>query len=129
MIWRVILAYGVPLAVLGAIFALAPTPGRAVDIGAGVFALATWIVPPLVVLLSPKPRTSLAAVGRTIGLVVTAAYLSAAGLVLALLTFAFAAEAYWAWRAVIAIVLLWVSLGVALVLGDRRRPPPGASAS
>src|SRR5438132_9528941 len=93
-----ILYYGVPLAVLGVIFALAPTPGRALDISAAVFALATWVVPPLIVVLSPKARTSLAAVGRTIGLFVMAACLSAAGLVLAILTFAFAAEAYWAWR-------------------------------
>src|SRR5262245_31282031 len=112
MKWRVFLAYGVPLLVLATIFALAPSPGQAVDISAAVFAAATWVVPPLLLFLLPKARTSLGAVGRTIGLVVTAAYLSVASVLLAILTFAFAAEAYWAWRAVLAIALFWLALGV-----------------
>jgi len=49
------------------------------DVFAGaalVCCLATWIVPLLRLALSRKPRSSLAAVGFTIGLVVLAAYFS-----------------------------------------------------
>jgi hypothetical protein len=74
--------------VLGLIFEFAvPASGRIIDIGAVVFGLATWIVPPLLAALSwNKKRSSLASVGFTIYLFVVAACLSAVGLSLALLT-------------------------------------------
>jgi hypothetical protein len=51
--------------VLGLIFEFAvPASGRIVDIGAAVFGLATWIVPPLLAALSwHRKRSSLASVG------------------------------------------------------------------
>jgi hypothetical protein len=67
---------------LGVILELVvPASARVIDIGAAVFAAATWIVPPLrlATYKSKKPGSSLAAVGMTIHIVVLAAVLRAAG--------------------------------------------------
>ena len=112
--------------VLGLIFEFAvPASGRIIDIGAAVFGLATWIVPPLLAALSwNKKRSSLASVGFTIYLFVVAACLSAVGLSLALLTLIFAQDANWAWLALLAIAAFWLSGGILIYVGGRRSRPP-----
>jgi hypothetical protein len=108
--------------VLGLIFEFAvPASGRIIDIGAVVFGLATWIVPPLLAALSwNKKRSSLASVGFTIYLFVVAACLSAVGLSLALLTLIFAQDANWAWLALLAIAAFWLSGIILISVGERR---------
>ncbi len=94
---RLILGAALLVTALGLIFELfVPGSGRMIDIGAVVFGLATWIVPPLLMALSRnKKRSSLESVGFTIYLLVVAACLSAIGLSLALLTLVFAQDANW----------------------------------
>jgi hypothetical protein len=108
--------------VLGLIFEFAvPASGRIIDIGAVVFGLATWIVPPLLAALSwNKKRSSLESVGFTIYLFVVAACLSAVGLSLALLTLIFAQDANWAWLALLAIAAFWLSGIILISVGERR---------
>ena len=108
--------------VLGLILELVVSgSGRIIDIGAAVFGLATWIVPPLLMALSwNKKRSSLASVGFTIYLFVVAACLSAVGLSLALLALIFAQDANWAWIALLEIAAFWLSVGILLYVGDRR---------
>jgi hypothetical protein len=104
---------------------LVPASGRIIDIGAAVFALATWIVPPLRLAMARKPRSSLASVGLTIHIIVLAACLSAIGLLLALLTLVFASAANWAWPAILVIAAFW-GTGVALLaVGQRSSPSAG----
>jgi len=107
---------------LGLIFELfVPGSGRMIDIGAVVFGLATWIVPPLLMALSRnKKRSSLESVGFTIYLLVVAACLSAIGLSLALLTLVFAQDANWAWLGLLAIAAFWVSGGIGIYVSQRR---------
>ena len=101
-----------------------PASGRIIDIGAVVFGLATWIVPPLLAALSwNKKRSSLASVGFTIYLFVVAACLSAVGLSLALLTLIFAQDANWAWLALLAVAAFWLSGGILIYVGGRRSRP------
>jgi hypothetical protein len=58
-----------------------PGSRRIIAIGAPVFGVATWIVPPLLMaLFGNKKRSSLQSVGFTIYLLVVAACLSAVGL-------------------------------------------------
>jgi hypothetical protein len=87
-----------------------PASGRAIDMGAGILAAATWIVPPLLMARPRnwKPRSSLAGVGIFISIFVIAACLSAMGLSLALLTLFFGQEANWAWPAIWAIGAFWL---------------------
>jgi hypothetical protein len=101
-----------------------PASARIIDIGAAVFAAATWIVPPLrlATYKSKKPGSSLAAVGMTIHIVVLAAVLSAVGLTLALLTLIFAGGGDWAWRAIFAIIVFWVASFAAIAVGRRTQP-------
>jgi hypothetical protein len=122
---RPILAAALLATVLGLIFEFAvPASGRIIDIGAVVFGLATWIVPPLLATLSwSKKRSSLASVGFTIYLFVVAACLSAVGLSLALLTLIFAQDANWAWLALLAIAAFWLSGGILIYVGGRRSRP------
>jgi len=104
---------------------LVPASGRIIDIGAAVFALATWIVPALRLALAKKPRSSLASVGLSIHIIVLAACLSAVGLLLALLTLVFASAADWAWPAILVIAAFWgTGIGL-LAIGQRCSPPPG----
>jgi hypothetical protein len=104
-----------------------PASARFIDIGAAVFAAATWIVPPLrlATYKSKKPGSSLAAVGMTIHIVFLAAVLSAIGLTLALLTLIFAGGGDWACRAIFAIVAFWVA-GCAVIAFGRRSQPAKA---
>jgi hypothetical protein len=90
--------------------------------GALVCGLATWIVPPLLFAApwKTKPRSSLAAVGRTIGTLVIAAILSAAGVLLALLALAFAQNADLAWYGLLAIAAFWLLLVTGSYIGSRR---------
>jgi hypothetical protein len=87
-----------------------PASGRTIDIGAGILAIATWIVPPLLMARprNRKPRSSLAGVGIFVGIFVVAACLSAIGISLALLTLFFRPEANWAWPAIWAIGAFWL---------------------
>ena len=90
--------------------------------GALVCGVATWIVPPLLFAApwKKKPRSSLAAVGRTIGTLVIAAILSAAGVLLALLAFAFAQDTSLARFGLLAIAAFWVCLGTMIGIGGLR---------
>jgi L-asparagine transporter-like permease len=93
------------------------------DVFAGaalVCGLATWIVPLLRLALSRKPRSSLEAVGFTIGVFVVAAYMSAAGLVLALLAFVFAQDTSLARFGLLAIAVFWVCLGTMIGIAGLR---------
>ena len=97
--------------------------------GALVCGIATWIVPPLLFAApwKKRPRSSLAAVGRTIGTLVIAAILSAAGVLLALLAFAFAQSTDLAWYGLLAIAAFWVLLvtGSSIGSGRSRGQPNG----
>jgi hypothetical protein len=88
-----------------------PASGRTIDIGAGILAIATWIVPPLLMARprNRKPRSSLAGVGIFIGIFVVAACLSAMGISLAIVTLFFGPEANWAWPAIWSIGAFWLS--------------------
>jgi hypothetical protein len=124
MSWKPIVAVVLLLVGLGVMLeTLVPASGRIIDIGAAVFALATWIVPPLRLALAKQRRSSLASVGLTIHLVVLAACLSAIGLLLALLTLVFASAANWAWPAILVIAAFW-GTGVGLLAVGRRNSPP-----
>jgi hypothetical protein len=93
------------------------------DVFAGaalVCGVATWVVPLLRLALSRKPRSSLAAVGRTIGLFVLAAYFSAATILLALLAFVLAQDTSLARFGLLAIAAFWVGLGTMIGIGGLR---------
>jgi hypothetical protein len=127
MNWKPILAVVLLLVAAGvSVEWLVPASGRVIDIGAAVFAVATWIVPLLRFALARKARTSLAAVGFTLHVVFLAACLSATGLLLALLTLAFAPTADWAWFAILGVAAFWVAGGVLVYGGGRRSPQTGA---
>lgn len=98
-----------------------PSLGDVLAVGALVCGLATWLFPPLRIALSRKKRTSLAAVGFTIGVFVITAFLSAAGVLLALLAFASAEHTRSAWSGLFAIAAFWLSLGAAMIYDDIRR--------
>jgi len=119
---RLIVGAALLVTALGLIFELfVPGSGRIIDIGAVVFGLATWIVPPLLAALYwNKKRSSLASVGFTIYLFVVAACLSAVSLSLALLTLIFAQDANWAWLALLAIAAFWLSGIILISVGERR---------
>jgi hypothetical protein len=97
--------------------------GRILDVGAAIFGFATWIVPVvmLAVTWKQRPRSSLAGVGFAISIFVVAACLSAIGLLLALLTLAFAQNASWASLALVAIAAFWLSGAVFIYVAHRRR--------
>jgi hypothetical protein len=110
---------------VGTILAAFTTTAPYVDIGAAIFAAATWIVTPLRFITHKTAKTSLAAVGFVIHVVVLAAFLSAAGLILALLTLLFAGGGEWSWYAILAIAAFWAIGFAALAFGkgsqSRRR--------
>jgi hypothetical protein len=108
-----------------------PTIDDVLAISAAVFAVATWVVPPARYLLSFRkgPRDSLSVVGRVIGLFELAAMLSAAGLVLALVTLAYTGRGFWGWFSVGLIGAYWLALVTSLLISDyfaqRRRQESG----
>jgi hypothetical protein len=118
---RLILKAALLATALGLIFIfVVPGSSRVIDIGALVFGLATWIVPPLLMALSwNKKRSSLQSVGFTIYLFVVASCLSAAGLSLALLSLIFAQQAGWTWLALLAIAAFWSSGIISLYVAER----------
>lgn len=119
---RLILALALLVTALGLIFGFAiPASGHILEIGAALFAPLTWTVP-LIILAIPrkqKPASSLATVGRTIGIFVIAACLSTTGLSLALVSFVFA-RGGWAWFAVLAIAAFWLAGGLSIHVAGRR---------
>ena len=122
---RVILVVAAVLAALGLIVGFAvPGTGRWIDDAAMVLALATWIVPPLVLAVTPKQKSSLAAVGSVIGFVVQAACLSVAGISLALVSLIFGQGGNRALVALAVIAAFWVlSIALLLYAARRRRTP------
>jgi hypothetical protein len=98
---------------------------------AAVFAVATWVVPPVRSQLSVRkgPRDSLSVVGRVIGLFVLAAMLSAAGFLLAIATLVFTGRGSWGWFSVGLIGAYWLALVTWLLITDyfaqRRRQESG----
>jgi hypothetical protein len=98
-----------------------PSFGDALAVGALVCGLATWIFLPLRIAFSRKKRSSLATVGFFIGVFVITAYLSAAGLVLAVLAFTFAEHTSSAWFGLFAVAAFWVSVVAAMIYDDIRR--------
>jgi hypothetical protein len=103
--------------------AFVPASGRVIDIAATIFALATWVIPPLLAARSwNKKRTSLESVGFFIGLFVVAACLSVIGISLALLNLFFAQDSNWSWPTLLAIAAFWALGVIALnVVGRRSR--------
>lgn len=108
----------------GLLFAFTAS-SRIVDVGAALFALATWIVPPLL-LAGPRdrqPKGSLAKVGRVIGALSIAACLSVAGLTLAIVSLMFAQGGTWDWSALAAIAAFCLALVLFIAVGSRRSRP------
>jgi hypothetical protein len=131
-IGRLIGIVALAAAALSVIFEfLTPSSARIIDAAALVFAVATWTVPPLIYALIPKAKTSLAAVGRVIGLVVQAACLSVIALWLALVTLVLAPDPHWAWPAILTVVAFWILGAVLLGVGSvvRRRQENARSRS
>jgi hypothetical protein len=127
MNWKPVVVVALLLVGLGVTLeTFVPASGRTIDIGAAVFALATWIVPPLRLATARKQRSSLASVGLSIHVIVLAACLSAIGLLLALLTLVFASAANWAWCAILAIAAFWATGVGWLAIGQRSSPSAGA---
>lgn len=123
MNWKAVLATVLLLVAAGVIVEwFVPAAGPIIDIGAAVFAAATWIVPSLRFALARQRRTSLAAVGFTLHLFALAVSLSVIGLLLALLTLAFAQTVDRAWLALLGIAAFWVAAGVVFYVGDRNSP-------
>ena len=63
-----------------------------------------------------KPRTSLASVGASIGILVMAACLSVMGISLAIITLIFARGPTWAWLSLLIIAAFWIAGIIALNL-------------
>jgi len=118
---RLILAAAALVTVLGLIcVGFVPDADRIIDIGAAVFGLASWVIPWLLIAVPRKePKSSLAKVGRAIGILVVAACLSVMGISLALLTLIFAHDANWAWFTLLAIAAFWVSGAILINVGNR----------
>jgi hypothetical protein len=131
MVWKRILAAALLVTALALIFeSIVPASAPVIAIGALVCGLATWAVPVLSLAINsyrdrvgPRP-TSLASVGRVIFIVITAAFFSAIGLPLALVTLILAPGTHWAWLAFLTIAGFWVLGGVLLCLGGIRSRSP-----
>lgn len=98
--------------------------GPIIDTAAGVFAVATWIIPPLRFALAKKRTTSLAAVGFHLHVFFLAVALSTLGLLLAALTLLFSPVAKWAWPAIFGIAAFWAILVIVFAIGSRSPAPP-----
>ena len=99
-----------------------PGGDRIVDVATAVFALATWIVPLLILArwqIRP-PRTSLGSVGFSISLMAFAISLSLITIALALLDFIFAGGGAWACRSLLAVAAFWVAGGAWLSISGRK---------
>jgi L-asparagine transporter-like permease len=117
---RLILKAALLATALGLILELLVPGSRIIAIGAAVFGVATWIVPPLLMaLFGNKKRSSLQSVGFTIYLFVVAACLSAIGVSLALLTLIFEQQANWAWLGLLAIAAFWLLGIISLFVAER----------
>ena len=87
---------------------LVPSSRLYIAIASVVFSVAVWIVPPVLLLIPPKKhKSSLAAVGFTIGLLVIACCLSLAALSLSLVTFVGGEHRALAWFSLLATILFW----------------------
>ena len=97
-----------------------PAIADVLAVATSVFAIATWVVPPVRYLLSfrKKPRDSLAVVGRVIGMFVLAALLSGVTLVLALLTLVFTDRGFWGWAGLGTIAVYWLAFATSLPISD-----------
>ena len=97
-----------------------------IAIGAAIFGVATWIIPWLRYSWQWRtpPKTSLAGVGRVIGLLVLAGCLSATALLLALIAFVLAERTFYAWIGLGAAIGFWLALAVGVGVGKAlsRRP-------
>jgi hypothetical protein len=114
--------------VLGLLLALAvPGGGRIVDIGSALCAVATWILPLLVLMLSwiRKPKGSLAQVGVFISAFVFAAMASVAGLALAILSLFLTRTVEWARWSLLIIVVFWLSSALLIAIAGRSMPKQG----
>ena len=127
--WKVVWSIAVT-AVAGGLLLQWLVPSSSLYIAAAgvVFSVAVWIAPPVLLLIPPKkPRSSLAAVGFHIGLLVIACCLSLAALSLSLVTFMGNEHHDLAWFSLLATVLFWPSafalLNFAhwLTRGERKR--------
>jgi hypothetical protein len=98
-----------------------PGGARVVDIATAVFAVATWIVPLLILArwhIRP-PRTSLGSVGLSISLIASTLTLSLMTIALSILDFIFAGGGDWAWRGLAAVGAFWVAGPLALYVSSR----------
>jgi hypothetical protein len=96
---------------IAAILELAvPDSAHIIDIAAAICGVATWIAPPFMIGMNygRKPPTSLASVGRVIGIVSVCAVLSALSFSLAVLSLVFARGGTWALLALASIAAFWL---------------------
>jgi hypothetical protein len=107
-----------------------PAIADVLAVATAAFAVTAWVLPPVHYTLTSwwGALHSLAAVGRVIGAITLAAFLSAVGLVLAVLTLAFSDRTGWGWFGLGVILALWLTCAAVLVVADeikRRRRPDG----
>jgi hypothetical protein len=127
MNWTPVIAVAMSLIASGVVLeAFVPASAEIIDIGAAVFAAATWIVPALRVFLArnKKRKSSLAGVGFVVHVVALAACFSALSLLSALLTFLFGRTDNWSWLAIPAIAAFW-GLAIGMLVIARYRSAPG----
>jgi hypothetical protein len=130
MVWKRIIAAVLLATALSLIFeSIIPASAPVIAIGALVCGLATWASPVLSLAINsyrdstgPRP-TSLVSVGRGIFVVIAAAFFSAIGLPLALVTLVLARGTHWARLALLTIAAFWVLGVVLLYLGNKIRSP------
>jgi hypothetical protein len=99
---------------------IVPASGPVLAVAGVVFSLATWIAPPVLLVIPRKPpKSSLAGVGFTIGLLAIACCLSTAALSFAMVTFAGGQSNHLAWFSLVATLAFWPSAFGLLYLGHR----------
>jgi hypothetical protein len=99
---------------------IVPASSLYVAIAGVVVSLAVWIVPPvLLVIPRKKPKSSLAGVGFTIGLIAISSCLSVAALSFSLVTFVSGQHNELAWSSLLATIAFWPSAFALLYVGHR----------
>jgi hypothetical protein len=119
---RAIILVGLLAAGLGlAAEVLLPASGRFIAIAAAIAGIAAVIAPPLLVALygNKKPKTPFGGASYAITILFVAGSLSAIGLSLALVSFVFGSGAIFAWIALSAVALLWLSGAVFVAVVNR----------
>jgi hypothetical protein len=109
--------------------AIVPDLRRPMAIFSAICGFATWIVPVLVFVFTPRPRTSLGAVGFAISLFVWAAVISAMGLAFAFAALFLDVGVGCAHLGLITISAFWILVVACIAVGWRSGPVGRDSAS